>query len=116
MRLLASAGSSRLIKRLHRDGLSPLNGVEAGEWLMPLRDLLEGLSESVDDYCGFAAAEALDGLLGGLVGIVGGVPEANDDAVVGQVCANALADGAGLREGEGRQGRDEDDGVGLFGE
>ena len=83
---------------------------------MPLRDLLEGLGECVDDDRRFAAAKALDGLLGSLFGIVGGVPEANDDAVVGQVCANALADGAGLREGEGRQGRDEDDGVGLFGE
>ncbi len=83
---------------------------------MPLRDLLEGLGEGVDDDCGFAAAEALDGLLGGLVGIVGGVPETNDDAVVGQVCANTLADGASLRKGEGREGRDEDDSVGLFGE
>jgi len=63
---------------------------------MPLRDLLEGLGESVDDDSRFAAAEALNGLLGGLVGIVGGVPEANDDAVVGQVCANALADGSSL--------------------
>ncbi len=84
--------------------------------LMPLRDLLEGLGECVDDDGGFAAAEAFDGLLGGLVGIVGGVPEANDDAVFRQVRTNALADGAGLGEGEGREGRDEDDGVGLCGE
>ena len=83
---------------------------------MPLGDLLEGLGESVDDDGGFAAAEALDGVFGGLVGIFGGVPETDDDAVVGKVRADALADGAGLREGEGRQGRDEDDGVGFFGE
>jgi len=50
---------------------------------MPLRDLLEGLGECVDDDRRFAAAKALDGLLGSLFGIVGGVPEANDDAVVG---------------------------------
>ncbi len=49
-------------------------------------------------------------------GVFGGVPKADDDAVVGKVRADALADGAGLREGEGRQGGDEDDGVGLVGE
>lgn len=70
----------------------------------------------MNDYGGFAAAEALDGLLGALLGIVGGVPKTNDDAVVGQVRADALADGSCLREGEGWQGRDEDDGVGFCGE
>ena len=34
----------------------------------------------------------------------------------GRCDANALTDGAGLREGEGRQGGDEDDGVGFVGE
>ena len=83
---------------------------------MPLSDLLKGLVQGVDDNIGFAAAEALDGLLSGLVEVVCGVPEADDDAVIGKVCADALADGAGLREGKGRERRDEDDGGGLGGE
>ena len=83
---------------------------------MPVRDLLECLGEGGDDDVGFAAAEAFDELFGGLVGIVGGVPEADDDAVVRQMRTDALADGAGLGEGEGREGRDEDDGGGLGGE
>lgn len=44
------------------------------------------------------------------------VPEADADAVFGQVGADALADGSGLREGEGWQGGDEDDGFGSLGE
>ena len=83
---------------------------------MPLRDMPDGLSEGVDDDGGFAVAEALDGEVVGLVGVVGGVPKADDDAVVGKVRADTLADGAGLGEGEGRQGGDEDDGVGFVGE
>lgn len=82
----------------------------------PVSDLLEGLGEGVDDHVGFAAAEAFDREVGGLVGIVGGVPQADDDAVVGKVRADALADGAGLREGEGWECGDEDDGVGFVGE
>jgi len=80
-----------------------------------VRDLLEGLGEGVDDDVGFAAAKALDGELG-LVGVFSGVPEANDDAVVGQVRPNALTDGAGLGEGEGGKSGDEDDGAGFGGE
>ena len=84
--------------------------------LGPVGDLLQSLGEGVDDDVGLADAEALDGQLGSLFGVFGTVPQADDDAVVGQVRANALADGSGLREGEGRQGRDEDDGIGLVGE
>lgn len=84
--------------------------------LGPVGDLLEGLGEGVDDDVGLAVAEAFDGQLGSLFGIFGSVPQANDDAVVGKVRTNALTDGAGLREGEGRQGGDEDDGIGLVGE
>jgi hypothetical protein len=76
--------------------------------LLPLGDLLEGLGEGVDDYVGVAGTEALDGVLGGLVGglggIVDGVPEADADAIGREVGADALTDGAGLREGEGREG------------
>ena len=78
-------------------------------------DLLESLGEGVDDDVGFPAAKALDGELG-LVGVFSGVPEANDDAVVGQVRPNALTDGAGLGEGEGGKSGDEDDGAGFGGE
>jgi hypothetical protein len=88
----------------------------SGGLLTPDGDLPEGLSESADDDGGFAVAEALDGEVGSLVGVVGGVPEADHDAIVGQVQADALADGAGLGEGEGGQGRDEDHGVGFVGE
>ena len=42
--------------------------------------------------------------VGGLVGVFDRVPEADDDAVVWKVDADALTDGAGLGEGEGRQG------------
>ena len=84
--------------------------------MAPEGDLAEGLSESVDDDGGLAVAEALDGEIGSLFGVVGGVPQADDDAIVGQMQADALADGARLREGEGRKGGDEDDGVGFVGE
>lgn len=80
--------------------------------LLPLFYLLQGLGEGADYGGGAALAEALEGL----VGVVGGVPEAYADAVFGQVRADALADGSGLCEGEWREGRDEDDGVGFFGE
>jgi hypothetical protein len=79
-------------------------------------DLLQGLGQGADNDVGFAAAEAFDGELGGLVGVFGWVPEADDDAVVGEMRADALTDGSGLGEGEGGQGRDEDDGVGFGGE
>ena len=62
----------------------------------PVCDLLECLGEGVDDDGGFAVAEALDEEFRGLVGIFGWAPEADDNAVVGQVGADALADGAGL--------------------
>ena len=92
------------------------DGRISGGLHMPVIDLLEGLGEGVDDQSGSSIAEALDGEVGGLLRIVGSVPETDDDAVVGQVQADALADGAGLGEGEGREGRDEDDGVGFVGE
>ena len=72
--------------------------------LAPKCDLPEGLSESVNNDGGFAAAEALDAKVVGLIGVFGGVPEADDDAVLGKVGADALADGSGLGEGEGWQG------------
>jgi len=90
--------------------------VLAGLLVVPLSDLLKGLVEGVDDDVGFAAAEALNGLLGGLVEVVGVVPEADDDAVVRQVRTDALADGASLRESKRRERRDEDDGSWLGGE
>ena len=83
---------------------------------MPVIDLFEGLGEGVDDDSGSSVAEALDGEVGGLVGIVGGVPETDDDAIVGKVGADALADGPGLGESKRGQRGDEDDGVGLVGE
>ena len=52
---------------------------------MPGCDLLDGLGEGVDDDSGFAAPEALDAELGGLVLALGWAPEADDDAVGGQV-------------------------------
>jgi hypothetical protein len=91
-------------------------GGASGGLLAPESDLPEGLGESVDDDGGLAVAEALDGEVGGLFGVVGGVPQADDDAIVGQMQADALADGAGLGEGKGGEGRDEDDGVGFVGE
>ncbi len=87
-----------------------------GGLLGPVEDLAQGLGQGVDDYCGFACSEALDGEFGGLVGVFAGVPKADDDAVVGEVVADALADGSGLGEGEGRKSVDEDDGVGFAGE
>ena len=57
--------------------------------LLPLFDLLQGLRQSADDCCGAAWAEAVDGL----VEVVRAVPEADADAVFGQVRADALADG-----------------------
>ena len=49
-------------------------GGASGGLLAPEGDLPEGLGESVDDDGGFAVAEALDGEVGSLLGIVGGVP------------------------------------------
>ena len=43
----------------------------SGRLVAPDSDLPEGLSESADDDGGFAVAEALDGEVGGLVGVVG---------------------------------------------
>lgn len=100
---------------LSRIWLHAYGGASRG-LLAPECDLPEGLSESVYDDGGLAVAEALDGEVGGLFGVVGGVPQADHDAIVGQVQADALADGARLREGEGGESRDEDDGVGLVGE
>jgi hypothetical protein len=77
-----------------------VHGGEAGG-LGPIGDLPDGLGEGDNDDVGSAVAEALDGEFGGLVGVFGRVPKADDDAVVGQMGADALADGAGLREGEG---------------
>ena len=102
------SNSRRLGCGLHANG-----GIGSG--LGPAGDLYEGLGEGVDDDVGFSAAEAFDGEFGGF-GIFGGIPEADDDAVVGHVGADALAEGSGLREGEGRQGGDEDDGAGFGGE
>ena len=45
-----------------------------------------------------------------------GVPETDDDAIVGKVGADALADGPGLGESKRGQRGDEDDSVGLVGE
>ena len=61
-----------------------IGGISGG-LLVPVCDLPDGLGEGVDDDGGSAAAEALDGEVGGLVGVFGGVPEADDDAVVGKV-------------------------------
>src|ERR1700733_7194054 len=83
-------------------------------WLLflPLGYLLEGLRERAEDHVGAAVAEAFDGL----VEVVGGVPEADADAVGGQVGADALTEGTRVRKGKWREGRDEDHGFGLFGE
>ena len=82
-----------------------------GHSFLPLGYLLEGLGEGAEDNIGAAIAEAFDGL----VGVIGSIPEADADAVGGQVCADPLTDGTSVREGKGRQGGDEDHGVGLFG-
>jgi hypothetical protein len=89
-------------------------GIAGG--LRPVGDLLQGLGQGAHDDVGFAAAEAFDGELGGLVGVFSWVPEADDDAVVGEMRADALTDRSGLGEGEGGKSRDEDDGVGFSGE
>ena len=68
----------------------------AGGLLLPVADLLEGLGEGVDDDIGLAVAETLDGEVRSLLRIVRDVPESDDDAVVGKVRADAMADGAGL--------------------
>lgn len=83
---------------------------------MPVIDLFEGLGEGVDDDGRSTVTEALDGEIGGLLGIVGCVPQTDDDAVVRKMRANALTDGPGLGEGEGGQGRDENDSIGLIGQ
>ena len=83
---------------------------------MPVCDLPDGLSEGVDDDRGSAVAEALDGEIVGLIWIFSWIPKPDNDAVLGKVRADALTDGAGLGESEGRHGRDEDDGVGFVGE
>ena len=69
---------------------------------MPVCDLPHGLTQGVDDGGGSAAAEALDGEIVGLVGVLHGTPKPDDDPVAGKMCAGALTDGAGLGEGEGR--------------
>ena len=71
-----------LNRRLYNHGrISSGEGGVAGR-LGPEGDLLKGLGEGVHDGVGLAVAEALDGQLGGLFGVFGGVPQANDDAVV----------------------------------
>jgi len=75
-----------------------------GGFLVPVCYLTNRFGEGVDDDGGLADAEAFDAEVGGLVGVFGGVPEADDDAVAGKVGADALADGSGLGEGEGWQG------------
>lgn len=80
---------------------SSADGWDSWGLLAPLGDLLKGLGERIDDGGGFAWAEALEGDVGGLVGFFGCVPEADDDAVVREVGADALADGSCLGEGEG---------------
>lgn len=92
-----------------------MHGGQAGG-LGPQSDLAQSLSHGVDDDGGFASAEAFDGQLGSLVGVFGRAPETYDDAIFRQVRADSLTDGARLREGEGWQRRDEDDGVGFVGE
>lgn len=68
----------------------------AGGLLLPMGDLLESLGERVDDDIGPAVAETLDSEVRGLLRIVRDVPESDDDAVIGKVRADAMADGAGL--------------------
>ena len=53
--------------------------------LVPVCDLPNGLGQSVDYGRRTAAAEALDGEIVRLVGVFGGVPNADDDAVVRKV-------------------------------
>ena len=65
-----------------------VEGVDSGGLFVPVGYLGEGLGQGVYHYCGAAFAEALDDL----VGVVGVVPEAYDDAVLGQVRADTLAD------------------------
>lgn len=112
--LIVTAGQSRPCVGLLVCGLHAHVGIAGG--LGPVGDLLEGLGQGVDDDGGFAAAEAFNGEFGGLVGVFGWVPETDDDAVVGEMGADALTDGSGLGEGERRQGRDKDDSVGFGGE
>ena len=72
--------------------------------LMPVCDLPDRLGQGVDNDGGSAVAEALDGEVVGLVGVFGGVPKADDDAIVWKVRPDTLTDGAGLGEGKRRQG------------
>ena len=60
-------------------------GDAGGGRLMPMCDLPDSLSQGVDDDGGSAVAEAFDGEVVGLLGTFNGVPEADDDAVVGKV-------------------------------
>jgi hypothetical protein len=76
----------------------------AGGLLMPVCDLPDRLGQGVDNDGGSAVAKALDGEVVGLVRVFGGVPKSDDDAIVWKVRPDTLTDGAGLREGEGRQG------------
>jgi hypothetical protein len=59
-------------------------GIDGG-LLMPVCDLPDRLGQGVDDDCGSAVAEALDGEVVGLVGVFGRVPKADDDAIVWKV-------------------------------
>jgi len=52
---------------------------------MPVCDLPDRLGQGVDNDGGSAVAEALDGEVVGLVGVFGGVPKADDDAIVWKV-------------------------------
>src|SRR5277367_3461315 len=57
----------------------------AGGLLMPVCDLPNRLAQGVDNDGGSAVAEALDGEVVGLIGVFGGVPKADDDAIVWKV-------------------------------
>ena len=76
-----------------------MRGGISGRLLGPESDLLKGLGQCVNDDGGFSGAETLDGKVRHLVGVIGCVPEADDDAVMGQMYPNALTDRASLREG-----------------
>jgi hypothetical protein len=57
----------------------------AGGLLMPVCGLSDRLGEGVDNDGGSTVAEALDGEVVGLVRVFGGVPKADDDAIVWKV-------------------------------
>ena len=81
---------------------------------MPVRDLPDSLGQRVDHRRGSAVAKAFDGMIVGAVGVFGGIPKADDDAVQRKVRTNTLTDGTRLGEGERRQGGNEDDLLGSF--